>query len=95
MLSLLLKCSFVITTLIITSHTHATNWVYVGTDSSDNKLYIDIDSIDTHRSTAGGSYKTAWGKTEYATPQQLTYSLYKSYNEIKVFFYYDCQAKKI
>lgn len=31
---------------------------------------------------------------EYATPQKSPLSPYQSYNEIKAFWYYDCQAKK-
>lgn len=95
MLSLSLKRSFVIIALIITSHTQAANWVYVGTDSSSNKFYIDTDSIDTHRFTAGGNYKTAWEKLEFATPKRQDYSPYQSYNESIDFWYYDCQAKKL
>lgn len=80
---------------VLTSTAHAANWVHVATSGrSDAKIYIDTDSIQTHRFSGGGNYKTAWAKWEYANTQKQDYPPYKSYNKSKGFWYYDCNAKR-
>lgn len=81
--------------LTLASTAHAANWVHVSTDINDNKRYIDTDSIQTHRFSGGGDYKTFWNKWEYSNTQKQDYPPYKSYNEVKAFEYYDCTAKRM
>lgn len=66
----------------------AATWVKLK-DNAYSRLMLDRQSVLTHE-----SYKKAWVKVEYKTPQKNPDSVDKEYTLSKALWYFDCAAQK-
>lgn len=67
----------------LSANTQAVNWEYIGTDSQDNKFYVDTDSLKRY-----GSEVTAWDKQVLNKPDKASNG--KLYSVLKYQRKYDC-----
>lgn len=70
---------------------HATNWVQISIND-EFIVYIDNDSIKTNRFTNGGTYVSAWQKTDYHQEQKLGFD--KPVSSDKFLYNFDCREQK-
>lgn len=70
----------------------AADWRYILTDSDNETIHVDYDSLKQHSFTSGGRHYTAWTKWTYPSAQK-TYDG-KLYRETKDFQYFDCSNQK-
>lgn len=79
---------FAIVIFFICCNSHAANWVRLG-DNGNSKLMLDKQTV-----LQQDTYKKAWVKVEYKTPQTNPETLDTQYNASKLLWLFDCNAQK-
>lgn len=65
----------------------ASNWIRL-TRHDNTEIYVDDASVAKR-----GKFMQAWDRTDYPSPQTMTFAPFKQYRSMKALGYYDCANK--